>query len=339
MRSSYQLGRALLPLTVAFATPFFAAGAANAQFNLAASGFLIEHAYYNKLVGGAAPSFALDDGQLLQPGAFLPAIGVQPAGTPPIVENEFFGAGVGGFNANLVTAPGMGGTPFGGANTHLFTVNAGNAFGIASDSFSVADNSFGPVAGISANTFGGFADFVNITPVPLFFRIGHFISIRGQVDPLGGFVAAGVRSVFEFGFGAGGGFVPTNSFTPIPIAFGWNGIGPAPTSVQAGQFLFASALNQFQFAASSVANAILFPGATLRVRGALTIFADPADISLDLMPLEGLDRPDFGQGYSTNPGDAFRGSVVAAAPEPGTLALAAFGGILGVAMLRRRRTD
>lgn len=337
MRFSRPLGRAALPLVVAVTTSLFAAPAANAQFNLAASGYAIEHAYYNKLAGTPGPVFAFDDGQLLSPGAFLPAIGGQPAGSPPVVQNEIFGAFPGGFAASLVTLPGLGGTPFGGANTNLFTVNTPAAFGIVSNSFSVADNSFGPVLGVSANTFGGFADFVNITGLPLNFRIGHFISIRGQVDPLGGFVAAGVRSVFEFGFGAGGGFVPTNSFTPLPIAFGWDG-GVLPDVVQAGQFLFASAGNQFNFAASSVAGAWLAPGATLRVRGALTIMADPADFSLDLMPLDGsLDLPDIGSGHATNAPDSFAGSV-AAAPEPGSLALLACGGMLGFVAIRRRKT-
>ena len=331
MRFSRPLGRALLPLMAALAAPLFVATAANAQFfNLAASGFQIEHAYYGKAAGGAAPVYALDDGQLLQPGGFLPGLG------PLVVQNDTGPqAGAGGFNANWVTAPGLGGTPFGGANTHLFTVNNPAGFGIVSDSFSVADASFGPVLGISANTFGGFADFVNITGGFLNFRIGHFLAIRGQVDPLGGFVAAGVRSVFEFGFGAGGGFVPTSFFVPVPIAFGWDG-GIGLDSVQAGQFQFASAGNQFQFAASSVANALLAPGATLRVRGALTIFADPADFSLDLMPLTGLDLPDIGSGHAINAPTAFRGAL--AAPEPGSLALLAFGGVLGFAAIRRRKT-
>lgn len=334
MRFSHQMGRVMLPLAVVLTTSLFAAPAANAQFlNLAASGYEIEHAYYGEVPGGAAPVYAIDDGQLLQPGGFLPALGVLAAehDTGPQ-------AGPGGFNANWVTAPGLGGFPFGGANTHLFTVNTPTGFGIMSDSFSVADASFGVNPGISANTFGGFADYVNITGGFLTFRIGHFIAIRGQVDPLGGFVAAGVRSVFEFGFGAGAGFAPTSSFTPTPIAFGWNGIGNAPTSVQAGQALFSSAGNQFQFAASSVANAILAPGATLRVRGALTIFADPADFSLDLMPLTGLDLPDVGQGNATNAVDVLQGGIATSAPEPGSLAFLGIGGLFSLVAIRRRKT-
>ncbi len=334
MQFSRKVGSTILPLAVTLTTPLLIAPAAHAQFfNLAASGFEIEHAYYGEVPGGAFPAYAFDDGQLLQPGGFLPGLGVLA------VQNDTGPqAGLGGFNANWVTPAGLGGFPFGGANTHLFTVNAPGAFGIASDSFSVADLSVGVNPGISANTFGGFADFVNVTQMNLLFRIGHFIAIQGQVDPVGGFVAAGVRSVFEFGFGAGGGFVPTNSFTPIPIAFGWNGVGALPTSVQAGQFQFASAGNQFQFAASSVANAILAPGATLRVRGALTIFADPADVSLDNMPLNGLDLPDVGQGNATNAQSAFGTGLAAAAPEPASLAFVAFGGLFGFVAIRRRKT-
>lgn len=303
----------------------FLAPAAHAQLAYAGGISEIEHAVYGTAPGGAAPLFSIDDGQLIEPGGFYPAL----AGQVGEVDT-----GVVGLPSALVTAAGA--IPgFGGASTALTPVVGLGRAGIAATNYTIRDANIDGFA--STNTFGVSGDFVNTAGVPLAFFGGHFLSFTGFC-PLGGYLAVGVRSVFEVGTGIGAGFVPAAAFVPIPIVFAYDSLigGTRADFIQAGQWLVSTpTLNTVSFAAASRMLIPIPVGATIRMRGTVTLIADP-DASVDFadMPLtSGFDMPDMGTGAASNAGAFFN------APEPGSLALGLLGGsALAGILLRRRRS-
>lgn len=304
-------------------------GTARAQLFGLAPGTAIgefEQAVYAGAAGGPGPVFAVDDGQMLQPGGGYPSLGLL------INELDTGLIGLPGFLARAQDAQ------YGGGFANLTPVNGWNRAGLVSTNFFVRD--FNVNGFISANTFGGTADFVNTGPFAAVGNVGNFLGMTAFVDPLNvnSFVAVGVRSVIEVGVGVGAGFVPVNTLVATPIVMAFDGVGRGrPDFIQADRFLFQTPnLTTLRFSAVSTLPVVVPVGATMRVRGTLTLYADPSDVSFDIFPLNDPSlgvAPDFGTGGSSN-ADAVLGST--SAPEPGTFSLAAIA-LLGVAIFRHRQ--
>jgi hypothetical protein len=281
----------------------------------------IEHGYYATAPGGALPIFDPIDGQMFQPGGGYPTTAANP-----IAQRD---TGVVGLPNVLISGAGpAGGMPvgFGGAGTALSLVNGGNRIGIAVNQYYVYDRS--PLGFASTNIYGGSADFLNALGVPIAFKGGQFIGFRGRVG-VGGYVAVGVRSVFEV-FNAQGGLI--QSVIPTPIVWASNGDGNFGNDVGLADFGIGYDLGAagVGFSASSLVNLVVPAGGTLRMRGTVTVIADPdSDVEIDTVPLDNsaLPLPEVGLGVSSN-------ASAVLAPEPGTLALLI---APGFALLGRRR--
>lgn len=292
----------------------------------------IEHAIFNTVAGGMPAVFdghfnpvIADGGDMSAPGFNFPAI----AGAP-LFEND---TGAIGLIANVPvtwTTPAHLPTGFGGATTTMVGVGGGGRAGIATTNFNLFDNA--PLGRASTNTFAGSVDYINIGG-PIIGRYAHFLS-ASAVSPVGGYVAAGVKSVIEVdpAGGVGLAFNPVFFWEPLPIIMAFDGVavGNPNDFIQAQFFRFNAVGQALTFSGISTTPILTIPaGASVRIRGTVTLIADPdgsmefEDLPPDLVAEAGAI--DFGMGGS---GDALN-----YIPEPTALAPI----LLGALMLGRRQ--
>jgi len=293
----------------------------------------IEHSVFGLGAGGPGAVFdgffdptIADGGDMVAPGFNYPTI----VGAP-VFQNDTGGVGL---TANvpiaLATGPNAA-AGFGGATTQMVGVGGGGSAGLAATNFSLADNNADGFA--SLNLFGGSVDYVNVGAPIVGGRFGHFLSATG-VAPVGGFIAAGVKSIVEIDFsgGTGLGFLSDAFWEPLPIIVAFDGVGIGRADfIQADPGLsnFAALGQTLSFSAAAVSVPLNIPvGASIRIRSTVSLFADPgASLDISDIPVDFGNSFDFGVGASSNANQFI--------PEPASLAFL-LTGALAIGIRRRR---
>jgi hypothetical protein len=267
------------------------------------------------------PTAAGTSGGMRAPGFNYPAFPAIP--WPAVFEND-----TGNFpmTANTVynwfTPPNI--TGFNGATTSMVGVGGGGKAGVAAN-FSLSDASPKDAFQASTNTFAASVVYNSIGGTTT--KFGHFLASSVSV-PLGGYAAAGVKSIFEIGIHnpATGEFTVGSFWEPLPVLVVFDGAaGPLVDIIQAQFFGSTIAGQSGSFAAASTTPLAFIPhGESVRMRSTVTLVADP-DARIDRLPVQSffdvfveLDGPFLGFGASTDARDLL-------VPEPGSLTLLAIG--------------
>jgi hypothetical protein len=258
------------------------------------------------------PTLPGTSGGMQAPGFNFPAFPAVP--WPAVGEND---TGNFGMVANtvypLATAPTAIGPGFGGATTSMVGVGGGGRAGVAAN-FTLGDITAldAPVL-VSTNTFGAMVVYDSVGGTNA--QFGHWLAANAVVPPDGsGFVLAGVKSIFEIGFHnpATGVFTLPAApgiwvWEPLPVLFTFDGDGVGLVdAIQADFFAVNALAGSASFGALSITPPAVIPaGMSVRMRGTITLVADPADIQmlpLDLFPsVASQIGPDFlGMGASTD---------------------------------------
>lgn len=299
----------------------------------------IEHANGALFGGGALPLFdgtnyyfdpslgVESGGAMSAPGGFFPSLGAIPWPAAPHVDTGGFGM-TANVPYSLITGPGING--FGGASTTMVGVGGSGRAGVAATNLTLLDVGDGTRS--STNTFAASVQYVNVGAPLIGARYGHWLSAIGVV-PVPGYVAASVRSVLEVNYtGATGyAFTADDAYDPGDIIMAFDGTGGLADILIAD---FSAVANPdaatIEFSALSLTPAFNIPvGASIRIRGTVTLIADPdATIGLIDFPLDlGNDPFNLGFGGSSN-------ATTEMLPEPASLSLLLLG---ATALLRRRR--
>lgn len=269
-------------------------------------------------------------GGLRAPGFFYPEFATIPwpavfesdSGNFPMVANTVY---------NWITPANISG--FGGATTSMVGVGGGGKAGVAAN-FSLSDASPKDALQASTNTFA--ASVVYNSVGGTFSRFGHFLASDVAV-PLGGYAAAGVKSIFEIGIHDPftGAFAMESFWEPLPILVGFDGAGgPLVDVIQAQFFNSAIAGQTGTFSAVSTTPLAFIPhGRSVRMRSTVTLIADPdATFTMIDLPLDmqaHLGGPLLGFGASTNADQML-------VPEPTTLALLTLS-LVGLFVVKRKQ--
>ena len=224
-------------------------------------------------------------------------------------------------------------TGFGGATTSMVGIGGGGNAGVLGN-FTLFDQA--PDGFSSTNIFGASVDYVNVGG-PVVGRYAHFIA-ASAFAPVGGYVAAGVKSIIEVDLQGGTGPAFTTDFfwEPLPIIMGFDGAaGPLADVIQADEFVFNTVAQSLTFGAISYSPVLTIPaGASVRIRGTLTFVADPgASIEQIDMPPELVDDFLIGTGASQ---DAM--SILVPEPASWAMALVSVAGVLVYGRHRRKRS-
>jgi hypothetical protein len=274
------------------------------------------------------PEFALG-GNMFTPGFGFPVVG-----GGPVFEVD---TGKQGLLPNvpifLNTAP-HGPSGFGGATSRLVGVGGGGRAGVAVTNYSLSDNNLNGSGLASTNTFAASVVYTNAGPA-FNARFAHFLATSVNLAP-GGLGMAGVKSIFEVGdyFPLTGVFNVDAFWEPAPILLAFDGLGIRADMVQGEFFNILPSGNSALFSAVSTTQP-LFIGVnkSVRIRGAISLIADPASIDIIDLPLDmqaHLDGIDLGMGGSQN--------AEALVPEPSSIVMLGLGALtLGLGAVRRSR--
>ncbi|HMP08220.1 MAG TPA: PEP-CTERM sorting domain-containing protein [Lacipirellulaceae bacterium] len=291
------------------------------------------HGFYSPHLPWGDPAGLGTSGGMRAPGFNYPEFPVVPwaavfendTGNFPMVANVVY---------NLATPPNI--TGFNGATTSMVGVGGGGRAGVAAG-FALSDAS--PKGGLiqaSTSTFAASVVYNSIGGTTS--RFGHFLASNVSV-PVGGFAAAGVKSIFEIGDHnpVTGAFFVDSFWEPLPILVGFDGAGgPLVDIIQAQFFNSAMAGQAGTFAALSTTPLAFIPhGKSIRMRSTVTLVADP-DATMEMIPLSSffdvfaeLDGPFLGFGASSDAADLL-------VPEPAAGVLLLVGGC-ALAVRRKRR--
>jgi len=183
---------------------------------------------------------------------------------------------------SLITPANISG--FGGAATSMVGVGGGGRAGVSAN-FSLKDASPKDAFRASTNTFAS-AVVYNSVGVTIT-RFGHFLGATANV-PVGGYAAAGVKSIFEIGTHnpVTGAFAVDAFWEPLPIIVAFDGAaGPLADVIQAQFFNFNTLGQSLSFATLSTTPFAVIPaGKSVRMRSTVTLVADP-DAELDMIPI------------------------------------------------------
>ncbi|MCA9254332.1 MAG: hypothetical protein KDA33_01785 [Phycisphaerales bacterium] len=293
----------------------------------------IEHSVFALGAGGPGAVFdgffnpaIADGGDLLTPGFnYRTLVGA------PTFDHDTGALGlIANVPVGLATAPNAA-AGFGGATTQMVALAGNGRAGLAATNFTLYDNNANGFSSI--NVFGGSVDYVNVGAPIVGGRFGHFLSATA-VAPVGGYIAAGVKSIIEIDFagGTGLGFGADAFWEPLPILVAFDGVGIGRADmIQAdvGLSSFVAFGQTLSFSAAAASVPLNIPiGASIRMRSTVTLIADPeATIEIADLPMNYGNSFDFGVGGASN-GAQF-------VPEPGSLGFLLIGGCL--MQLRRQR--
>lgn len=289
------------------------------------------HGYYHPNLPWGDPAGLGTSGGMRAPGFNYPEFPAIPwaavfesdTGNFPMVANTVY---------NLATPPNL--TGFNGATTSMVGVGGGGKAGVAAN-FSLSDASPKDAFQASTNTFAASVVYNSIGGTVI--ELGHFLASDVSV-PLGGYAAAGVKSIFEIGDHnpATGAFAVDAWWEPLPILVVFDGaLGPGADLIQAEFFTSAIAGQAGTFAAVSTTPVAFIPhGKSLRMRSTVTLVADPdATLTMIDLPLDlqgHLGGPFLGFGASSNARDLL-------VPEPTSIGLIVIGWASLLGMARKRR--
>jgi hypothetical protein len=295
----------------------------------------IEHGVFNYAGVNAAAAFNGFFNPIIADGGAMSTPGF---GYPGVVGAPTFEVDTGGVGliANvpifLNTAPNAP-SGFGGATTQLVGVAGGGRAGVAATNYTLSDNHVNGSGLASTNTFAASVVYNNvggaINP-----RFAQFFAAGVNLTP-GGFGMVGVKSVFEVGdYNALTGAFTVDSFwEPLPILLAFDGTGPRADMIQGQFFSFGGVGNSLTFGAVSTTPPLAVAvGKSVRIRGTISLVADPASIEMIDLPLDmlpNLDGIDLVAGASMN-----SGSIV---PEPGSVLLLALGAGMALGFAHRGR--